>query len=1495
MHIERRQRVRRWGPALISGSAALLAALLGLSTNVASALISADWAESHRRYVWAATVALALVTAVLAAVAAWPRRDPAPEPPSVVRGEPLASYRAASVQSLIPSDGLRDRDQELRELAEFTRGDGCYLSVRAPAYGGKTALLAAFVTHPPPDVEIVSYFIVGRIASQSTRLAFVDAVLDQLSELSGDRRALPDEPSAREAYLLTRLRADAAALARTGRGLVLVVDGLDEDRGAGAGPNTASIAALLPRHALPGLRVIVSSRSGRPLSSDVPGDHPLRRAETFELAPYRGAEADRDAARQELQRLLTGSELARDMLGLVVAAGGRLTRDDLAELTGRAPFELDPVLEGATGRSFAYHEAAADGVGSGAGYLLAHDTLQVEAVEKFGAERLRGYRERLAGWAGDYRRRGWPGTTPRYLLIDYPQMLYAAGEADLLFRLAVDVVRRARLFESSGGGDHAALGELRLARELMVVRESPDLASIGVVTLHHEYVYRRNQLIPVNLPAAWFDLGERVRAFALAHSIPDPYGESYALTSIAISIAEKGDTAAAVGLVQAIPNGRRRASAARGLAATMAGRGDLDTAETLLSWADQVDDRDGLYNRDRALAEVAHAAVRSGQATAAERYAVRIHDQYTGVRTCVSLARLAAERADLDRARRFLSVAQASALAEEPPNVYELAEIVGAAADVFGLGPDLTGYLAEAERTARLLAASKEDDTKIGELVRAVADAGDPDRARRLLPDARGDYDRKLATTGILRGLAATGRGAEAERMLAEIPDDQKVSAIVAVIEGASRADDHRRVSALGCAVADRLLTGERSELRWGLVDESVLVSVLVRAGELDRAEALVEATRQEPGYDLRFGNLVTALIARGDGPCAMSLMTPDRIKRFDENRWDQIFDALLEHESPSSVAHFVRGLESIEVRASGFTKLARSAIARGAIEDARGYAELATQDARALSRGPEQDAALLELAEALGGAGDYGRVRAVVRAIQDPFRRALGLISLLSKFASASARSAAHAGIEEILVTCRSVADRTERLRILANLAAAVKSRGWEAQFARMIVLGITDPHERVRALAAIVDSLPASQRDELLSVAENAFRQAAGASDLLTTHGGMVWTFDLLHEMATILHGLGGPERLVAFVDSLGLPSQSETDAMRPIEMIVDSAVQMLAHGGDLAAAEAMARTIPHHSSRSSALGNVAEAWADRGDFDRAMSIAADMTDEIIQGGALRRIAERLIAAGDFSRAEEAAAGAMRHWPDKAQTLTAVARAVYPTDPPRARELLAMAEAEVPGPTHIWVGDPLQVIAVAWHLLGDTDHALAIVDSLREEDALSTVAALFAWGDGKNSYETVRRFADAAVRASARKEFGSSFRDSRGTIARGLLEHGLDEQARALFEDGSSYADRHRGRAELTELLAETAARRGERRHAEEIAFGVSDDGARAALFVRLSELTRATDPTYSKRLLSHALALRPWGPAWRSLLADAPEAVPALADEYLALWESPRPEAG
>ncbi|MEU5000216.1 hypothetical protein [Streptomyces sp. NPDC021622] len=449
------------------------------------------------------------------------------------RQQPAHSAYWEHVRNIAPTQ-LHDRDAELEELAAFCKGMGerSFAWWRAGPWAGKSALLAWFALHPPAGVRVVPFFITARLAAQNDRGAFVEVVLEQLAELVGEPVPPQLTEATREAHLL-RLFGRAARECR-GRGerLVLIVDGLDEDRGITDGPDAHSVAGLVARVPHEELRVIVAGRPNPPLPADVPAGHPLRMGGVVrQLEPSSWAGTVRSLAEQELGRLFRAGGDHLDALGLLTAAGGGLSIDDLAHLTGSVPFQLQEMLRTASGRTFEVREGAC---------LLAHQELHLQARELIGKVALKGYRERLHRWAGEYRERGWPPETPPYLLRGYFAMLREHGDVPRLVALATDPARHERLYGDTGG-DVATLAEIRAGEEAIVEGGGQPLADVVRLALQRDILRRRNAAVPVELPEAWAALGYADRAEALARSIPGLADQVHALIGVAKALRGRGD------------------------------------------------------------------------------------------------------------------------------------------------------------------------------------------------------------------------------------------------------------------------------------------------------------------------------------------------------------------------------------------------------------------------------------------------------------------------------------------------------------------------------------------------------------------------------------------------------------------------------------------------------------------------------------------------------------------------------------------------------------------------------------------------------------------------------------------------------------------------------------------------------------------------------------------------------------------------------------------
>ena len=259
--------------------------------------------------------------------------------------------------------------------------------------------------------------ITARLAAQDTREAFTQVVIEQLAGLLGQVLPSALTIATADAHLLEMLDQAAHACQAQGDRLVLVVDGLDEDRGVTTGPDAHSIAALLPAAPPAGMRVVVAGRPNPPVPDDVPAWHPLHDPGIVRLlAGSEYARGIRTLAQQELRRLLDGTSAQQDLLGLLAAARGGLSGPDLAELTGEALWKIEDVLHGVSGRTFTRRVSQWQPDTGPEVYLLGHEELLSAACRYLGTSRVTGYRDRLHTWATTYRADGWPAGTPEYLV-----------------------------------------------------------------------------------------------------------------------------------------------------------------------------------------------------------------------------------------------------------------------------------------------------------------------------------------------------------------------------------------------------------------------------------------------------------------------------------------------------------------------------------------------------------------------------------------------------------------------------------------------------------------------------------------------------------------------------------------------------------------------------------------------------------------------------------------------------------------------------------------------------------------------------------------------------------------------------------------------------------------------------------------------------------------------------------------------------------------------
>lgn len=793
---------------------------------------------------------------------------------------------------------LRDRDAELAELAAFSTDPDdaapSYAWWRGGPWAGKSALMAWFVLHPPPGVQIVAFFITARYAGQNTREAYLETTIPQLAALAGVDSDLAAGERRQRDQLFALYRRAAEAVRARGSRLVLLLDGVDEDGGISAGPSAHSIAGLLPQRPPGGLRVLVAGRPNPPIPDDVSPGHPLRAPSVIrELLPSAHARTIRADARNSLQHLLedTGGP-GRDILGLITAAGGGLTLDDLSELTDAPPYRVGTRLRSTAARTFLTQRSRYDAGQGRELYILGHEELQQASVESFGPRLLAAFRDRLHAWAAGYAERGWPASTPEYLLRGYPRMLHADGDAVRLTTLALDLERQERLLAVTGG-DAAALGGILRAQDLRRGGARPggaDLAALARLALHRYRINAHNSRFPARLPALWYRAGYPTRAENLAYNLADPARRVGALALLAEAAWRSG--------------ARHRA------------RGFLADAERTLA---HITVAPGHPDDDRGPRDLLIGAATELEAwDAAELLAAGADRREAELRGRAAVAVALAEAGEGQRAREVLG--RALELADRLPRAeletHSVAAVVRAVPPT-GTDPSAAVPLLHKAREAVCAGAASEHPSALLPLAGAAAALGEVSTATALLNDvtarARSLPSLDEAVRAISLAAAAAGDMgrtrlahallAEAERTAERIPEEtNRNTALTHLAAAAARAGDWERAGRLADGqsaydirglmhLADRALgngDGERA-LAWldkadaawrafrepdelgGTVAAGMLADVAARAGRpqlADRALRLIPDSAQRAEV---LAELAERRIGAGDGPGAIA------------------------------------------------------------------------------------------------------------------------------------------------------------------------------------------------------------------------------------------------------------------------------------------------------------------------------------------------------------------------------------------------------------------------------------------------------------------------------------------------------------------------------------------------------------------------------------------------------------------------------------------------
>lgn len=1413
----------------------------------------------------------------------------------------LTNYRK-QVEAIAP-ENLLDREDELADLTRFVAGDEPYKWWQAGPWAGKSALMAWFVLHPPEGVDVVSFFVTGRLAAQEDCEAFTKELTLQLAALTGEH--LPDVLALDGCQnQLWRLLVEAAEQSgRNGRRLVLVVDGLDEDAGAAHGK--PSIASLLPRRLPDNVRIVLASRPDPQVPADVlDEDHPLLTCTRQTLAVSRHARSMERRAVNELNRHLTGDDLHREVLGLITAAGGGLTRSDLEELTDRPPYEIDRLLDGLLGRTISSRPAPLRPADNKPVHLFAHETLAQVAREKFGSA-VRSYRTRLHEWADAYQEQGWPPETPRYLLLGYPHLLVDAGDHERLVAVATDRARHNRMLATSGG-DALAASEVRLAQDVLRGRSSPDLSALVLLAAHSDELARRNSGIPERLPLVWMMLGEPARAEALARGITDLQTRARSLVALAdfavragdhkrfdtlvtdartltqhlsessvrddvmselAAVAAAGDPDLAFSIVREVRDDRRQEDLLAQLATSAGVAGDYALA---LRFASTIPDEGNL--RTETLTELAWSAVLAGRFEQAWALLDSTIELFPLVNTVEKFVRQAVDADEYERAHGFLN-----AITHRHAQTFGLMTAAAAAAANREYEHALTFArdVADPDKRARAAVVMVETVTATGPLpLAARALLTDAEDTIRALPNPRrrSSLQSRLAravTWGEeYESVQATMRDALAhrERVLSRaektLPD---------MVMAAARTGDHDRATRLLHHIQD---PDERDRVLARLAEEAWDV------GEYELAGKWVSCFNDTRHRIVAQVELIEKARAAGKWHLAATVLRATTEVVWDETDTMVDLAAGMTVDGDTDVAlTLVRDISSPNRLPDVLFRLAEAVISAGDPDRARVLLAEITSVIDALPA--HQDRSPL-LAQAVGVAvavGAHDQAMTLANSIADTYLRSVAL----TRLAETVAATGEHRGARDLAVRAetlaRNAADVTPPV-VTAALAVASFLTGEEDR-ARRLAQGIADPADRAHALATLAYSAPAggSETGQVLLAdavaAANDMPDPAGRADALTELVGVaadqpdvlrsiiadaedaitaevtdVTRAYLLARLARATTDIGhhhSARTLFTKAESLAnaVPSTDQWHTVRA--ELVSTATAL----GELE----RARVLTNDITDAELLVWLAREASDAGHHDLALSVILGINSDVGQDHALAALIEHIAVSGDHTRARSLASA----------TTNPFLRAV----------LLA------------WLA---RVATVN----GDHELALSLVrdipDYQRGDGLVWLVRAAVAAGDHERAEALARevpapdqgeaaRYLNGELPAAPGLYTGSSWSVPLIDV---LIATGDRASALAIAHDITVSALRT---PELIKLVAAEVAA-GDLERAVAVAGEVTEPASRAVALSTVVEAAAANgDMTRARSLLAEVLVLGQWCESVELVARVAPDALVPVLDELEA----------
>ena len=744
---------------------------------------------------------------------------------------------------------------------------------------------------------------------------------------------------------------------------------------------------------------------------------------------------------------------------------GVLRCGTFADLTDQPLYEIDGRLGTALGRAWRADDRDDAFEQADRAYLFAHETLLAAARSELGGEISR-FRTRIDGWADDYQSRGWPPSTPQYLLRPYGRVLAIDRETDRLFGFATDPARHDRMLADTGG-DAAALAEIDAAQQLILADSQPDLTLLFVLAFYRDRLTERNSYVPPELPAVLAQLGYTRRAEQLAHGLAYSESRVKALGELAVMMTES-DRARGLELLNEAEQiarsspGWPRTPVVRDLVGYMARAGEYERAELLARTLTTAEDRAS------ALGELglALAATNPGRARRLADEALpiagTISDSLWAAPVQRLLASVAARTGDYDQAEKLALVIERSWVRD------------AALRDVAAILAD-SGEHDRAERLAAIIAGAGPRVSALAALVKVLA-RSDPERARRLADEAEqlASGIRDTTPRGEIAA-AIVGMDPDRARRLAEEAEQLARDAV----DPGPRSPLAELAAVLVTADPDRArrLAEEAEQLAraaayvWPHTPLRELAEELARAGDYEIAEQVIDLITASGPRAQAIETLAVAVAGAGERRRAEQLLetVSGGLKGWTAVEFAV---ALARAGDYDDAEQLITNIPGSRERAAG-TRRISGVIARG------GEYDRAERLARRIKRPWHRTTAMADLAGVLTRAGQYDHAEKVARTIADPvvLAKSLGdLAAALADSAPAHARSLAEEA-EQLIGTVPNPGRQIEVLGYLSTaLAKSDPSRAQSlADKAETLLGAIDDLDSRESALLIFAGPPPA------------------------------------------------------------------------------------------------------------------------------------------------------------------------------------------------------------------------------------------------------------------------------------------------------------------------------------------------------------------------------------------------------------------------------------